>query len=396
MAEKDFGQEKYDALADELQALRAFLNAILNSDYYGIANYEPIRQQGEVVDFRIKFTNAEIPGNFGKKIEDVLHKTCREVYPGIFENGVFEKLKATLESGQPDMYEISVPVGRKIMWLTAAIEKVNDSVTVTSKNITSEKEAALHLEKMNELLAKKEALLEQKNIRLQSQNDELASFNYIASHDLQEPLRKIRMFASRIVESEDGNLKDSSLAHFENINSTAERMQNLINDLLSYSAMDSENLTMEKTDLNVILHDVVASVEDMVAIRNATIETIVLPTINGIPQQLQQLFSNIIINALKYSKKDINAEIKMTCEQVALKGRKFYKIAISDNGIGFEPQYKDRIFEVFQRLHGKKEYGGTGVGLAICKKIMQFHNGFISADAKPDEGAVFSLFFPIV
>ena len=396
MAEKDFGQEKYDALAGELQALRAFLNAILNSDYYGIANYEPIRQQGEVVDFRIKFTNAEIPGNFGKKIEDVLHKTCREVYPGIFENGVFEKLKATLESGQPDVYEISVPVDGKIMWLTAAIEKVNDSVTVTSKNITSEKEAALHLEKMNELLAKKEALLEQKNIRLQSQNDELASFNYIASHDLQEPLRKIRMFASRIVESEDGNLKDSSLAHFENINSTAERMQNLINDLLSYSAMDSENLTMEKTDLNVILQDVLASVEDMVAIRNATIETVVLPTINGIPQQLQQLFSNIIINALKYSKKDINAEIKMRCEQVVLKGKKFYKIAISDNGIGFEPQYKDRIFEVFQRLHGKKEYGGTGVGLAICKKIMQFHNGFISADAKPDEGAVFSLFFPIV
>jgi len=396
MDENNFERKKYQALADELQSLRAFLNAILNSDYYGIANYEPIRENNEIVDFRIKFTNAEIPGNFGKKIADVLDKTCREVYPGIFENGVFEKLKATLESGRADTYEISVPVNGKIMWLTAAIEKVNDSVTVTSKNITSEKEAALHLESMNELLAKKETLLEQKNIRLQSQNDELASFNYIASHDLQEPLRKIRMFTSRVLEAEKGNLKESSIAHFENINGTAERMQNLINDLLAYSAMDSEDLTMKRIDLNIILNDVLDSVEDMFEARKATIEIDPLPIVNGIPQQLQQLFSNIIINAVKYSKKDLNPQIRISCEQVALNGTKFYKIAVADNGIGFEPKYKDRIFEVFQRLHGKKEYSGTGVGLAICKKIMQFHNGYISADGIPGQGAVFSLNFPVV
>jgi len=389
-------QSKIEALTDELNASKALLAAILNSTYYGIANYAPIRNEsGIITDFRIVFTNAEVPGNFGKKVENVIHRTCREVYPGIFENGIFEKMVHVIDNGNAETYEVAVFENGQTIWLAAAIEKVGDSVTVTSKNITSEKESALHLEKVNALLEKKEALLEQKNSKLQSQNEELASFNYIASHDLQEPLRKIRIFTSRILELESGNLQEASQGYFENIGKTAERMQNLINDLLAYSGMDSENLKMKETDLNVILKQVLAAIEDISESKSVQFKFDDLPVIYGIPPLLEQLFSNIIINALKYSREGVAPEISVSYEPAQIKNTKYHKIAVADNGIGFEAQYKDKIFEVFQRLHGKKEYGGTGVGLAICKKIMQYHNGLIAAEGIPGEGAVFTVFFPV-
>lgn len=380
----------------ELESSESFLNAILNSAYYGIASYEPVRNSAGIVeDFRVTYSNAEVPGNFGLTVDQILNKKCSEIYPGIFENGVFNKMAAVLKTGVADTYEISVPVNGKTIWLTAAIEKVNDWLTVTSKNITPEKEAALHLEKMNQLLAENEAQLELKNNKLQVQNEELASFNYIASHDLQEPLRKIRMFSSRIVEREQEYLSETSMAFFDNITHTAERMQNLINDLLEYSGMDSEPVEMRKIDLNVVLNEVLMNMEDTFEQKSVHFSTVALPVIQGVSQQLYQLFSNIIMNALKYSKKDVKPNITLNYEQVAMPTGLFHKIAVSDNGIGFEPEYKDRIFEVFQRLHGKNEYSGTGVGLAICKKIMQRHNGFITATGVPDQGAVFTMYFPV-
>ncbi|GEP51378.1 hypothetical protein FNO01nite_20500 [Flavobacterium noncentrifugens] len=389
-------QSKIEALTDELNASKALLAAILNSTYYGIANYAAIRSDsGTITDFRIVFTNAEVPGNFGKKVENVIHKTCREVYPGIFENGIFKKMVHVIATGISETYEISVFENGQTIWLAAAIEKVGDSVTVTSKNITSEKESALHLEKVNALLEKKEALLEQKNSKLQSQNEELASFNYIASHDLQEPLRKIRIFTGRILELESGNLKEASQGYFENIGKTAERMQNLINDLLAYSGMDSENLKMKETDLNLILRQVFTAIEDISETKNVKFKFDYLPVIHGIPPLLEQLFSNIIINAIKYSKEGIAPEVSVSYELSQIENRKYHKIVVTDNGIGFEAKYKDKIFEVFQRLQGKKEYSGTGVGLAICKKIMQYHNGLIAADGNPGKGAVFTVFFPV-
>jgi len=388
-------QSKIEALTSELNASKALLAAILNSTYYGIANYAAIRSDLETItDFRIVFTNAEVPGNFGKKIENVIHKTCREVYPGIFENGIFEKMVHVIDTGISETYEVSVFENGQTIWLAAAIEKVNDSVTVTSKNITSEKESALHLEMANALLEKNEALLEQKNSKLQSQNEELASFNYIASHDLQEPLRKIRIFTGRILDLESGNLKEASQSYFENIRRTAERMQNLINDLLAYSGMDSENLKMKETDLNLILRQVLTAIEDISGTKNVKLTADYLPLIYGIPALLEQLFSNIISNAIKYSREGVAPEIFVSCELVEIENRKYHKIAVTDNGIGFEAQYKEKIFEVFQRLHGKKEYGGTGVGLAICKKIMKYHNGLIAAEGNPEKGATFSMFFP--
>lgn len=363
----------------QLERSESFLKAILNSTHYGIASYEPIRdQKGEVVDFSIAYTNPEVPSNFGLGAEEVIGKTCREVYPGIFGNGVFEKLVQALETGQTVSYEVSTDASGSVIWLSATVEKLGDSVTVTSKNITHEKEAALRLEQMNQLL--------------QGQNKDLASFTYIASHDLQEPLRKIRMFISRILEADRDKFSATSLAHFDNIVATAGRMQNLIHALLSYSGLGSENLKPERVSLHVVLKEALQNLDGLIEEKQIEVEP--LPVVKVRRLQLQQVFSNLIGNAVKYAKPGVAPEIRVGASRCEVDGEPFWKIRVSDNGIGFDPQYRDRIFEVFQRLHGKKEYEGTGVGLAICKKILEQHGGFIEADGTPGVGSVFTFYLP--
>jgi len=366
----------------ELEQSRAFLNSVLNSTYYGIASYEPIRNdRGKIHDFRIVYSNPEVPANFGLTVEDVVGKTCFEMYPGIFSNGVFDKLVRCMETGQPDVYEIDVDQNGKTLWLSAAMEKVNNSVTVTSKNTTKEKEAALDLENVNE--------------QLNNKNKELASLTYIASHDLQEPLRKIQMFTSRIAENDEKSLSPQSVGYFKSITSTAFRMQNLIDAVLSYSRMDSEKLKFERTNLNTMLKEVLQQMDVALEEKGATVERGELPTVRVIPIHFQQLFLNILNNAIKYSKPDVKPVIKIGAQKEQIGKQLFWKISIADNGIGFDPQYKDRIFEAFQRLHGKMEYVGTGIGLAICQKIAHKHNGYITADGEPGVGATFHVFLPI-
>ncbi len=366
---------------EELEQSRAFLKSVLNSTYYGIANYKPVKdEKGNITDFRIVYTNPEVPGNFGLTVDDVIDKNCSEIYPGIFTNGVFEKMVACMKSGRPDTYEVNVVVGGKNLWLSAAIEKVNDTVTVTSKNITTEKEAALHLEEINE--------------QLNLKNKELASLTYIASHDLQEPLRKIQMFTSRIMETDAKTLSDNSLSYFKSITATAFRMQNLIDAVLSYSKMDSEKYKFEKINLNTILKDVLGQMDLMLEEKQVTVERGELPVVKAIPIYIQQLLHNIINNAVKYSKPDVKPVVKISAAKETVSGQNYWRISIADNGIGFEPQYKEKIFEAFQRLHGKMEYVGTGIGLAICQKIAHKHGGFITAEGQPGVGATFDIYLP--
>lgn len=239
-----------------------------------------------------------------------------------------------------------------------------------------------------------EKLIDQKNFELKRQSTEMASFTYIASHDLQEPLRKIRMFSSRILDNDKDKLSEKSLLHFQNITSTADRMQKLINALLTYSSMDSDDLSMERVNLNKLLKEVIASMSDLLTDKQVVINAADLPTLQAIPLQFHQLLYNLLSNAIKYGKDDVITEINISAIKTTVKQQSFWRIDIADNGIGFDPQYKDKIFEVFQRLHGKQEYAGTGVGLAICSKVVKNHRGFITADGIPGIGATFSVFIP--
>lgn len=378
--------------ANELAQSQAFLRSILNSTHYGIASYQAITDEsGQITDFLITYTNSEVPGNFGLRPEDVIGKTCREVYPGIFENGIFEKLVHCMETGKPELYEVSVPYRGKEIWLAAAIEKVNDSVTVTSKNITQEKQNQIHLESMKKML-------EEKNAELERKNKELESFNYIASHDLQEPLRKIQLFYSRILDKDKENLSEISLEYFSSIGNAADRMQRLIEALLSYSTTNFKGMTFEKTDLNEILADVKSDLEELIATKNATIESDSLPKASVIAFQFRQLLSNLISNGIKYSQKGIPPHIRIACGEFQPdehKSKKYWKISVTDNGIGFEQKYEHKIFELFQRLHGKTDFAGTGIGLAICKKIIENHKGYIRVKSAPGKGSTFCIYLPI-
>ncbi|CAN5469862.1 hypothetical protein BH11BAC3_BH11BAC3_27800 [soil metagenome] len=246
-------------------------------------------------------------------------------------------------------------------------------------------------------------ILHNKNIELERTNAELESFNYIASHDLQEPLRKIQAFSQRILSKEGENFSSLSLDYFGRIQSAAARMQNLIQALLSYSKTIAIDANFKKTNLNAIVENVIYELQEEITEKNGVIKYENLPELKLITVQIHQLFTNLINNAIKYSKSNVAPEIiitatltagKHTGEESADPKVNYWKITVADNGIGFEQQYGNKIFELFQRLHGSADYIGTGIGLAICKKIMHNHQGFISAIGKPGTGSIFNIYFP--
>ena len=247
--------------------------------------------------------------------------------------------------------------------------------------------------------------LQQKNRELERINEELSSFAYISSHDLQEPLRKIQTFSDRIREMEYQKLSEKGKDYFLRMQAGAARMQTLIRDILAYSRMTTGEKILELTDLNDLLAHTKSELEVMISDKHATIVSDPLPTIKVIPFQIQQLFNNLLNNALKFSKAGVPPRVVIKVERAQghtlpdahpLLPIDHYHISFKDNGIGFEPEYSKKIFEVFQRLHARTEYGGTGIGLAICKKIIENHNGFIFGESHLNEGATFHVYLPVV
>ena len=243
-----------------------------------------------------------------------------------------------------------------------------------------------------------------KNNELQKMNKELQSFAYISSHDLQEPLRKIQTFASRIVDKEKDNLSGYGKDLFKRMQNAAERMQSLIDDLLAYSRTHSSERNFIKVNLNDIIEKVKHDLQEEIQHKHATVQTQQICEVNVIPFQFQQLFYNLISNSLKFSKPETPLQITIDSEQA--KGRNlendhlhsnadYCHLTIADNGIGFEEEYNEKIFELFQKLHGRSEYKGTGIGLAIVKKIVENHDGIITAKGELGKGARFDIYLPL-
>ncbi|MES2559196.1 MAG: ATP-binding protein [Bacteroidota bacterium] len=234
-------------------------------------------------------------------------------------------------------------------------------------------------------------------------NKELESFTYISSHDLQEPLRKIQTFATRLIADESQNLSDKGKEYVLRMEDASNRMQSLITDLLAYSRTVTSERKFETTDLHIIIEAVKDDFKELIAMKYANIEAGEMCDAHIIPFQFRQLMHNLIGNALKFAHPDTPPHIIVKSRNVKgsdVEGQKFLSekeychITVSDNGIGFEPQYKDYIFELFKRLHDQEKIAGTGIGLTIVKKIVENHNGTITAAGELNKGACFDIYIP--
>ena len=251
-----------------------------------------------------------------------------------------------------------------------------------------------------------QTVLEQKLTELEHANSELEQFAFVTSHDLQEPLRKIQAFSERLKTRHSDQLSGDGATNLLKINQSAARMQQLINDLLVFSrTANLRERIFEDINLNEVLEEVKEEFLETIQEKRATIVSDVLPTVKGVRFQMVQLFSNLISNAIKYAKAEEDPVIEIECNKVIgaeiagagdlQRQNTFYQISFIDNGIGFDAVYAEKIFVIFQRLHNRTEYDGTGIGLALCRRIAANHNGYIYAAPRPRKaGAVFYVYLP--
>ncbi len=242
------------------------------------------------------------------------------------------------------------------------------------------------------------------NVELERSNCELEQFAYAASHDLQEPLRKIQVFSNLLNNRNAGILNEESKMYLEKITASAVRMTMLVNDLLNFSRSSRDAGPFVRVDLNNVIENIRTDFELLISQKNAIISCQVLPVIEAVQLQMNQLFANLIINALKFARTDIQPEIHISCRGLQSEecleypsldeNNVYFDIVIKDNGIGFDPQYAKQIFEIFQRLNCESEYSGSGIGLALCKKVINNHHGVIFAESTEGEGSSFHLVLP--
>lgn len=368
----------------------------------------------EVQDYAIFYLNRDgIVENWNAGAEKIKYYKAHEIVGRSFSNfytaedqvrGLPQQLLATAASqGRSTQEGWRVKKDGSLFWASVVITAVHNNqgevigFSKVTHDLSDKKEAA-------DALEAKKTELEEKNAELQRMNKELQSFAYISSHDLQEPLRKIQTFASRILEKEQANLSDKGRELFARMQRSAEQMQALINDLLAYSRTNTAEHVYQKVSLASILERIKQDLREELDEKQGEIILKDFVEVNVIHFQFQQMFYNLISNSIKFSRPDTPLRITISAERIPGTAvpvkhlphdRHYWHIQLSDNGIGFEQEYKDRIFELFQRLHGKSEYKGTGIGLSIVKKIAENHGGSIGASGQLGQGATFDIYLPV-
>ena len=264
-----------------------------------------------------------------------------------------------------------------------------------------------HLNRLKKVFSQLKQLnneLKQKNYKLELYNKELDSFTYVASHDLKEPLRKILTYSNQMELEVYDKLSDNNKTHLNRIRHSAQRMQNLLNDLLLYSHVSVSEKSFEEVDLNKIVNDVIDNLHEEIIETSTQINADNLPVIKGMPFQIKQLFENLISNSIKYKQDHLPPKIiiggcvvhEKDVDEIHYRDSDlYYKLFIRDNGVGFEQAYAEKIFKLFQRLHARTNKPGTGIGLTICKKIVDNHNGFIKATSEVNKGTTFEIYLPL-
>lgn len=392
------------------------IEAILEKDGYTIVKANSGRAALKILltqhDFSLILMDVQMPDLNGFETAAIIYERdkLRDI-PIIFitahnydEEIIFKGYKAggvdyIYKPINPDMLRVKVGVFvelyRKNLQLLQHEKKLLAANRSLQKEIEERKASEEKVRLLNEQLI-------QNNAHLKAVNEELDQFAYVASHDLQEPLRKIQVFSDKILSTNSHT--EETEKYFKKIISSSNRMQSLINDLLSFSRHSVNPSDFKKTDLAILVQEAMSELEIEIEKTKAQIHIGPLPVVRAIPNLMQQLFYNLINNALKFRKKDIPPVITISAKKMPTTeiadytntplNSEYYKITVSDNGIGFDNSYADEIFVVFKRLHSYHEFEGTGVGLSICKKIIEKHNGFIKAESEIDKGTTFIIGLP--
>jgi signal transduction histidine kinase/CHASE3 domain sensor protein len=349
-------------------------------------------KDGKIQDFRFVIANKAATMLLNQTEEYLLGHTLLEVYPA-YEDNLIEEYKKVVETGITYKKELQFNIDEQSRWFKLVAVRFEDGFVVTFSDITDEKNSVLRIQKFTQ--------------ELKRSNEDLEQFAFVASHDLQEPLRKIRSFGDRILSKYSAAIDSTGQDYISRMQSAAGRMQILIEDLLAFSRV-TRSLDLPTTiKLNLIVEEVMDDISDQIIRENAVIKFSELPSIIGIRGQIKRLFQNIISNGIKFRNPEVSPIIsiigkKVSSEEAILEFainpefQTYVRIEVSDNGIGFDEKYAEQIFNIFQRLHGRMEFEGTGIGLAICRKIINNNKGAIKAQSTIGVGSKFIMILPAV
>jgi signal transduction histidine kinase len=412
------GQVKSDIkilLVDDREDNLFSIETILEKDNYTIVKAKSGREALKVLlhqqDFSLIMMDVQMPELNGFETATIIYERDKlKNIPIIFitafsydEDYIFKGYKTggvdyIYKPIKPELLRMKVSVFVELYRKNQQLLLHEKKLLATNRSLQKEIEERRTSEEKIRLLNQQ---LVNNNAHLKAINEELDRFAYVASHDLQEPLRKIMVFSDKILMKE--NMDEETEKYFKKIINSSKRMQMLINDLLSFSRQSVSSSDFQRTDLNTLAREAIAELEIEIEKSNARIDVSELPVVWAIPSLVKQLFHNLVSNAIKFRKKGVEPLIQIEAKKLyepahsvasSLNGRKCHKVSISDNGIGFDPKYAEEIFMVFKRLNSYHEYEGTGVGLSICKKIIEKHNGSITAYSEQGKGSTFSFVLP--
>lgn len=352
-----------------------------------LGSYEMILSSGEIHCTTQCKINFGIPENETLNIEKLHHVIAPED-----RTRVQQQRDEAIANHEPYAieYRIVLPT-KEIRWVQVSGKVIYDEldqpvkIIGVTRDISEQKSFADELNKQ----------VKERIHSLQQSTDDLQQFTQVTSHDLKEPARKVKTYTARLKEEFANVLSEKGLAYLDKVENASNRMFSMIEGVLNYSSLHTSDRLAEQVDLNSIVDAIESDIELLIQQKNGIIEKSKLPIIEGSNVLVYQLFYNLLNNSFKFSKKDLKAVVSISSSVVKMESTEFVKIVVKDNGIGFDQKQIPKLFTAFSRLHSKDKYDGTGLGLALCKKIVERHGGSIVADGKENEGAVFTLLLPL-
>ncbi|RCR67255.1 two-component sensor histidine kinase [Larkinella punicea] len=377
-----------DPLVTEISRLRALMDSAQSALFL----LQPVRNdQGEITDFRFTIINKKLAAFVDQEPSALLGELHSRWFPTYKTNGIFDHYCRAMTQNEPLKLEHHYNSDGMDRWLTVVANRFGDDLRVTFLDITENKRIQHQLE----------ATIHQ----IRNSNENLEQFAYIASHDLQEPLRKLQAFGDVLQSQFADSLADGEVDLVRRIQNSAKRMQVLVRDLLTYSRLSTQTEPFENISLARLIKEVLGDLEMSISEKKAIVKVSPLPNLLGNPLRLRQLFQNLVANAIKFQKADQKPEIQINARYPEVEElpeelrsqaqRLFLLVEVADNGIGFDEKYKSRIFQPFQRLESRSAYSGTGIGLAVCKKVAEIHGGAIDVSSQVGKGATFKVFLPV-